>query len=98
MYGFHIKKMRRRTMAKRSKRDRREITIQNIRKWRALGLLEKDRASKATQRGHKHIAGLSFLPTEGKVTPAEYRRRQIKKTRREKQKRKEIRFQQKYGG
>jgi hypothetical protein len=59
-------------MAK-SKRERKEITAGMIARWRMLGILDRDRLSRATAKGHKHIVGISKLLKSGKITPAEYR-------------------------
>lgn len=73
------------------------ITKQMILKWILHATLDRDRASKATAKHHKHIVGESFKPSKIKAakSPAAYRRKQIKATRAAKQKRKEIRLHQK---
>lgn len=52
--------------------------------WRKLGTLDTHRASKATQKGHKHIHGEAAWASIGDITPAEYRRRSKKAKRAQK--------------
>ena len=69
------------------------ITKKMIAHWVVAGILDKNRATTATSSGHVHIVGEVFKSKGG--NPAEYRRRQIKRTRVAKQKRKGERLQQK---
>lgn len=47
--------------------------------WAEAGTLDKNIASKATKKGHKHFHNPTFKSRPGKFTPAEYRRKHMGK-------------------